>query len=268
MTITEHRVAPASRLPIAVPVAIGLAWATSLAIHTVGHHHAVDHHALLGHGGTPSIGAVSVFALAWTVMITAMMLPSTIPLLRLFTATASSQPRPRLVMAAFVGSYVALWTVFGVLALGFDGAIHRAVDAWSWLQHRDELVAAGVLGLAGAFQFSELKDRCLSACRHPAAFLVSHYRRGAPAAFSLGLRHGLLCIGCCWALMLVAFATGMTDLRWMAAFTALMTYEKVGRHGEAVARVAGVVLLAAAVVLAIGAGWPPTGQHHDHLAGV
>ena len=264
MTIAEHRVASASRLPIVVPVAIGVAWAMSLAIHAMGHDHALDHHALLGHGGAPSIRAVSAYALAWIVMITAMMLPSTIPLLRLFTAAAASQPHVRLVMGAFVGSYVALWTVFGGLVLGVDGAVHRAVDAWSWLQHRDELVAAGVLGLAGAFQFSELKDRCLSACRHPAAFLVSHYRRGAPAAFSLGLRHGLFCIGCCWALMLVAVAAGMTDLRWMAAFTALMTYEKVGRHGDAVAKVAGATLLAAAVVVAIRAGWPPTDQHHHH----
>ncbi|MFN2625286.1 MAG: DUF2182 domain-containing protein, partial [Mycobacteriales bacterium] len=98
-----------------------------------------------------------------------------------------------------------------------------------------------------------LKDRCLDVCRHPAAFLLAHYRRGNREALRLGWSHGLFCLACCWALMLVAFAAGMTDLRLMAAFTALMAYEKVGRWGDAVARPAGVTLLALAAIASYSA---------------
>ena len=72
------------------------------------------------------------------------------------------------------------------------------------------------------FQFSSLKDRCLTECRHPAAYLLRHYRRGPRAAFRLGWGHGLYCLGCCWALMLVMFSVGVADLGWMAALAALV----------------------------------------------
>jgi predicted metal-binding membrane protein len=185
-------------------------------------------------------------------MVAAMMLPSTVPLVRLFATTSARQPHAGVRLVVFVSGYLAVWTAFGWLALAFDTAVHRGVDAWPWLDTHPSLVLAAVLGLAGAFQFSSMKDRCLKTCRHPAAYLLAHYRRGGAAAFSLGWGHGLFCLGCCWALMLVAFAAGMTDLRLMAAFTALMAYEKVGRHGNFVAHQAGVALMIIAVIVAVG----------------
>jgi hypothetical protein len=92
---------------------------------------------------------------------------------------------------------------------------------------------ADLAGLAGVFQFSSLKDRCLTECRHPVAYLLRHYRRGPRAAFHLGWGHGLDCLGRCWALMLVMFSVGVADLGWMAALAGLMAYEKLGRHGKA-----------------------------------
>jgi len=140
--------------------------------------------------------------------------------------------------------------MFGWAALTFDGGVHQTVDAAAWLAARPWLVGAASLGLAGAFQFSTLKDRCLTECRHPAAYLLRHYRRGPRAAFRLGWGHGLYCLGCCWALMLVMFSVGVSDLRWMAALAGLMAYEKLGRQGQAAATVAGVALLALAVLVA------------------
>lgn len=241
------------RVPPAVPVAIVLAWAVIIALHLSGHGDSVDHDALLGPDGHLEVTSVIVYAAAWITMITAMMLPSAAPLLRLFAGVARSQRRAGLVIGAFVAGYLAVWTVFGWMALGFDSAVHGAVEASPWLDERPHLVAAAVLALAGAFQFSSLKERCLNTCRHPGAYLLSHYRRGAGAALRIGWSHGLFCLGCCWALMTVAFAAGMTDLRWMAGFTALMTYEKVGRRGDAVARFAGFVLLGIAALVAFQA---------------
>jgi predicted metal-binding membrane protein len=239
------------RAPTGVIVAIVLAWAAALAARAGGHADLLDHDKLLGAGGA-SLASFGVFLAAWIVMVAAMMLPSAVPLARLFRASSAHQPRPGLALAVFTSGYVVLWTAFGWAALSFDATVHRWVDALPWLSAHSTLVLASVLAAAGLFQFSALKDRCLQACRHPAAYLIAHYRRGVPAAFRLGWSHGLFCLGCCWALMLVAFASGMTDLRLMAGFTALMAYEKIGRHGVEVAQLAGVALIFLATVVAIG----------------
>jgi predicted metal-binding membrane protein len=231
-------------------VSIVLAWVAVVVAQFGAGRHLVDHDALLGHRGLPSLGALMMFALAWIVMVTAMMLPSAVPLIRLFTATAAQQPHPRSAGAAFVGGYLAVWTVFGWAALAFDGLVHHAVDTSPWLDAHHHFVAAGVLALAGVYQLSPLKDACLRTCRHPAAYLLTKYRRGTRAALRIGAGHGLFCLGCCWALMLVAFALGMTQLALMAGFTALMAYEKTGRHGVLVAEIAGLGLLIAAVAVA------------------
>jgi predicted metal-binding membrane protein len=236
-------------IPWVAPAAIALAWSVIIGLHVSGHGDALDHDALLGGRGHLTVGRIAVSATAWILMIAAMMLPSAVPLMRLFAGTSRRQPRPGPVLGAFVGGYLAVWVLFGWLALGLDGVLHTIVEATPWLDDHPRLIAAAVIALAGAFQFTALKDRCLTTCRHPAAYLLAHYRRGVPAAWKLGSGHGLFCLGCCWALMLVAFAAGMNDLRWMAAFTALMTYEKVGAHGERVARGAGVVLLGLAATL-------------------
>jgi predicted metal-binding membrane protein len=176
-----------------------------------------------------------------------------VPLVRLFAATAARQPHPRSADAAFVGGYVAVWTVFGCAALAFDGLVHHAVDTWPWLDahHHHHLVGAGVLALAGAYQLSPLKDACLRTCRHPAAYLLAKYRRGTGAALRIGAGHGLFCLGCCWALMLVMFSVGVASLVAMAFLTVLMVYEKTQPRGRQVVPVAGVTLFAMALMTAV-----------------
>jgi predicted metal-binding membrane protein len=202
--------------------------------------------------------ALLLFLLAWQAMLAAMMLPSSLPLIRLFEAASRSQEHVRRVRTAFLAGYVAVWSGFGAIAFFGDFGLHRAVDQVPSLAERPWLVVGAVLALAGVFQFTDLKDKCLSKCRHPAPYLLGHYRRGEGAAFRLGFGHGVFCLGCCWALMLVMFALGVAVLWWMAALTALMVYEKVGRHGEAAARVAGVALVATAVLLLAHPAWLPT----------
>ena len=123
------------------------------------------------------------------------------------------------------------------------------VDALPWLSERPWLVAGSVLALAGALQFSEPKERCLSKCRHPGPYLLARYRRGAAAAFRLGFGHGLFCLGCCWALMLVMFAAGVASLVWMALLTAVMVHEKTRSAGDRAVPVTGVSLLGLASVV-------------------
>jgi predicted metal-binding membrane protein len=237
-------------LPLAVPLIIGGAWLLALVAQASGGG-ALLHHDSLLEGGLPWLAALALFLLAWQAMIAAMMLPSSLPLVRLFTTAARGQRHPSAVVAAFLAGYAVVWSVFGAAALAGDVGVHRLVAAWSWLAERPWLIEGSTLALAGAFQFSSLKDECLRQCRHPGAFLLRFYERGLGGALRLGLRHGLFCLGCCWALMLVTFAVGVANLWWMAALTALMVWEKTARGGERGVPRAGVALLAsAALVLA------------------
>jgi predicted metal-binding membrane protein len=231
--------------------AIAAAWAVAVAAEVSGQGQAL-HHDALAEGGLPPWAALGLFLLAWQLMIVAMMLPSSLPLIRLFSRAAANQPRPLRAMGAFLGGYATVWTSFGAAAFLGDMGIHRLVGRWEWLAARPSLIGGAVLMLAGAFQFSNLKDRCLRVCRHPAGYLLQHYRRGTSAAFCLGVGHGVFCAGCCWALMLVAFAAGVATLWWMAALTAVMVFEKTGRGGPRGGRPIGLGLLVLGTLMLAG----------------
>jgi predicted metal-binding membrane protein len=98
-----------------------------------------------------------------------------------------------------------------------------------------------------------LKNACLTACRNPVGFLWQHYRRGAAGGWRLGLRHGVSCLGCCWALMVVMLATGVGSLVWMVGLTAVMVVEKTARRGALLVVPVGVVLLVAGTSLSLSA---------------
>jgi predicted metal-binding membrane protein len=247
------RRAPAG-VPLPILGAIGAAWAVAVAAEASGVAGSLHHDALLE--GGPSFGpALLLFLLSWQLMTAAMMLPSSLPLIRMFSVASRSAPGRDWALAAFLGGYALVWSGFGALAFLLDAALHGVVAASPWLQAHDWAIAPSVLLLAGAFQFSSLKDACLRACRHPASFLQRHYRRGASGGFFLGARHGLFCVGCCWALMLVMFAAGAASLIWMAALTALMVHEKTRPAGARAVPVTGAALLAAGSTLFLWAAY-------------
>ncbi|MFC5995728.1 DUF2182 domain-containing protein [Pseudonocardia hispaniensis] len=214
----------------------------------------------LGGPGAPAPAAVPVFVGSWVLMVGAMMLPTTVPMVRLFTVVSARQPRPAAARAAFLAGYLALWTLFGLVALAAATGLQVAAASWSWLDVGPRWVLAGVLAVAGAFQFSGLKGRCLTQCRDPRAFLYQHYRRGVRGGWEVGLRHGWSCLGCCWALMLVMFGAGVADLLVMVGLTAVMVAEKNTRWGRWMAAPVGVLLLFAAAAVALGI--VPAGAGH------
>jgi predicted metal-binding membrane protein len=244
---------------VPLPVVAGIAGAWTLAVFAeVTGTGRLFHHDTLIEGGLSFWVALLVFAAAWQAMIAAMMLPSSLPFVRMFAATSREHRRPGLEMAAFLGGYGLVWTAFGVVAFVGDLLLHHMVDRTPWLATHPWLIASSVLVGAGLFQFSSLKERCLRECRHPAAYLLRFYRGGGSAgAFRLGRGHGLFCLGCCWALMLAGFAAGVANLWWMVGLTALMYYEKVRPAGARSAPIAGVVFLAMAVVVFAHPAWLP-----------
>jgi predicted metal-binding membrane protein len=252
-TATLARPRPA-RVPAPVLVAVAVAWAAAVAAEASGVAGSLHHDSLIE--GGPGLGpALLLFLLAWQVMVAAMMLPSSLPLVRMYGVASAGAPDRGRALAAFLGAYGLVWAAFGLVAFGGDALLHAAVAASPWLAAHDWAIAPSVLLLAGAFQFTSLKDACLRACRHPASFMQRHYRRGARGGFALGARHGLFCVGCCWALMLVMFAAGAASLVWMAALTALMVHEKTRPSGAQTVPVTGAILLAAGSTLMLWAAY-------------
>jgi predicted metal-binding membrane protein len=232
-------------------------WALAVVAEVSGRGKVLHHDALI-HGGLPTWAALGVFLIAWQVMIAAMMLPSSLPLIRLFNRVAAPQSSLGRTRAAFIAGYAVVWTAFGALAFMADLGVHRAVTAMPWMAARPWLIAGGVLVLAGAFQFSGLKDACLKQCRNPGVYLLHHYRRGSLEAFRLGRDHGLFCLGCCWAIMLVSFAAGVANLAWMAVLTLIMVFEKTGRRGDRGVVPIGLGLLALGGLVLLHPVWLPS----------
>jgi len=239
--------AAALRLPI-VSGAIAAAWLFAVGTQLTGSAALLHHHALI-EGDTPMWVAVPIFLLGWQAMIGAMMLPASLPSIDMFNAGTALEGRGRGALVAFLGSYALAWSAFGLLAFVGDDILHHVVDATPWLAARPWLIEASVIALAGAYQFSPLKERSLAACRHPAA-LAPSLAFPNRSSFEFGLDHGLACLGSSWAIMLLMFAEGFANLGWMVALAAVMVYEATGRHGQRAAAAvgAGLLLLASTVL--------------------
>ncbi len=242
---------PRTRRSIAVPLLIAGAWSVLLVAEATGTAAALHHHALI-EGGLPIAMAVPLFLVGWVVMVAAMMLPASMPTIRVFEAASARLARPRRAGLTFLVSFAVVWAVFGLLAFMGDIGLHHIVDATPWLAARPQLIEAGVIALAGGYQLLPVRQRSLAACRHPDERPVTaSLAEGGSARF--GLAHGLACLGSSWALMLLMFAEGFANLAWMVALTAVMVYETTGRHGQRLGSVVGVVLILAALVVLSGA---------------
>ena len=191
------------------------------------------------------------FSGAWLVMIGAMMLPSTVPMVRMFWAVSARQPHPAPARTAFMASYLLVWVGFALTALAGDTTVHWTVHHSEWLRDREPLILAATLTLAGVYQLTPLKDACLRACRSPLSMVGQHYRSGAGGGWRVGFAHALNCLGCCWALMLVMFATGVGSLLWMLGLTAVMVAEKTTRAGARLVRPVALGFIGAGVLLAL-----------------
>ena len=194
-----------------------------------------------------------VHALAWLLMIAAMMLPTTYPLLMTFRRITATRADAPLLLALVGAGFVLVWSGFGVLAWAADAAVRALVLRADALVRHDWLLGAGVLAAAGLFQFSALKYRCLDACQSPFVFVAARWHGRAPRreALRLGAAHGAFCVGCCWALMLVTFVVGMGSVGWMLALAALMAAEKNLPGGRRLRAPLGYGLIAWATTLAL-----------------
>lgn len=188
--------------------------------------------------------AILMFVM-WSVMMTAMMLPSAAPLLLLYlkvarkSQTAAEPLAPAAVMAL---GYIAAWGGFSILATAAQWGLQEARLLSPMLHTTNDWLGGGILIAAGVWQLTPIKAACLRHCRSPVSFLSGHYRPGWMGAFRMGLTHGAYCLGCCWFLMALLFFGGVMNLYWIAGLAAFVLLEKTMPFGHWIGRAAGVGL--------------------------
>ena len=238
--------APARRPPtvlIAVGAAGIAAWIVTIAW-------AAD----MGMGAEPGTMGLGVprFVAMWTLMMAAMMLPAAAPLASMYARTVRGQP---VRLAGFAVGYVMAWASTGLIAFAVASLFDTLTEDRPAVAH---VVAVVAFAACGLYQLTPMKRWCLRHCRSPLGHLLQYASyRGATRDLRAGLHHGLVCIGCCWMLMVALIAVGVMNVPVMVGLALLIALEKQWRHGELLARFAGVAAVSFAVAIAFDAGLAP-----------
>jgi predicted metal-binding membrane protein len=215
------------------------------------------HSALTGPGTRGwSAGDVLSAGGMWAVMMLAMMLPvvgSWVLALPRAARERGALPGPFPRAGAFLLGYGTIWLGYSLVAATGQLALQRLALLSGGGVLSSPWVASVLLAAAGIHQLTPWRDACLSHCRSPMGFFLTSWREGAWGAFTMGVRHGAYCVGCCWALMALSFVFGVMNLVWMALVTAFLVVEKTTSAGPWLSRSAGVVLLACAAGKLLGA---------------
>lgn len=201
-----------------------------------------------------SIEGALGFTAVWTVMMAAMMLPAAAPMIVIFASTqarrASSSAIPTWI---FVAGYLVVWALAGLLAYGvvqMGSTLATPLAPADRASFAPVALGATLIG-AGLYQFTPLKRVCLSHCRSPFAFVAQHWQNGRGGALRMGLRHGIYCLGCCWALFAVLVAAGVMSMPWMILLTLVVFAEKVFPFGRHFAAATGLVLVVLGLMVAV-----------------
>jgi predicted metal-binding membrane protein len=212
-------------------------------------------------GATWGVSGFAIVALMWGAMTLAMMLPSAAPMILTYAEIADTAARKgERIVSPFVlaAGYTLIWLGFAVAATLAQYAFTRGALIDSGMQSASGLFSGAIFIGAGVYQFSALKHACLRQCQSPFPFFFANWATTPRGVFRLGLKQGLYCLGCCWAMMLVMFAVGVMNVIWMAALGIVMTIEKIGT-GRRFTYAVGVALIVggvAFVATAFAAHWP------------
>lgn len=219
---------------------------------TTGHGHGPG---VVGEGLSPSAIRLG----GWSVMVLAMMLPPALPLV-LSLRQVTRRRRTSLGLTALgTAAFIAPWIAAGALLIVLDLALGTATPTGAWLADHPQLVAGSAAIVAGAYQFTPLKRACLTACRSPRQLVLTEWHGREPSSdvTRIGLRYGLVCVGCCWALMLLTLAVGWPALSVMVVLSAAMAAERLLPRVRPL--VPGIALLAIALGIALLVGIVPAG---------
>lgn len=210
-------------------------------------------------GNVWTAGYLGAAVTMWALMMVAMMLPSAAPMIllyeRLLRRSVAGNPLPR--TAVFALAYVTIWTLFSVVAAVAQATlISSGIVSEMALRIGNGRIAGALLLFAGIYQLSPLKRACLESCRSPLSFLMRLWRPGSAGAIRLGVAHGLYCLGCCWALMLLLFVGGVMSLAWIAGLAILVFLEKLMPASLRTSKLIAMTLLVAGLLLLLGVPYP------------
>ncbi|RED12734.1 DUF2182 domain-containing protein [Pontivivens insulae] len=187
---------------------------------------------------TPDAAGMVKVIFMWTLMSGAMMAPTALPAFATYDELShTGQTR----FGLLVAGYMAVWIGFAVLAGALQMVLFRLDLVSAYGDSRSAILSGALLIGAGIYQFSNLKEACLVKCRAPLSFFMQHWAEGP---LRNGLRLGAVCLGCCWALMLLAFVGGVMNLAFMGLATLLMIIEKLPDLGRYLTKPLGFALLA------------------------
>jgi predicted metal-binding membrane protein len=184
----------------------------------------------------------------WTVMMVAMMVPSATPMVLTFAAVnrrRSERQAAYVPTVVFLAGYLVVWALFSVGATAAQFWLQSARLLSMEMEATSSIFAAALLIAAGVFQWTPLKQKCLTGCAGPLGFLMTRWRDGRAGALRMGLDHGAYCLGCCWAVMALLFAAGVMNLLWVAGLSLFVLAEKLAPRQ--VSRAGGAAMVAAGV---------------------
>ena len=197
----------------------------------------------------------SLTFLMWVVMMIAMMTPSAVPLIMLYKQVSQQLKPPGSLSSTwlFLLGYLVVWSGFSALATLAQWGLHSLALLTPMVASASPILGGALLIAAGIYQFTPLKDACLSHCRTPMGFLIAEWRDGPRGVLMMGMRHGLYCVGCCWLLMALLFVGGVMNLIWVAVIAAYILIEKVAPARIWLSRIGGVAVLLWGLWLVAGA---------------
>jgi len=211
--------------------------------------------------GAWGAASLAVTYLMWSAMAFAMMLPTAGPMVLTYAdiaATAVARGGRVVAPPVLVAGYATVWLAFAAAATLLQAALARLALIDPALAAASGLFSGAIFIGAGAYQFSPLKQACVTLCQRPFPYLFAHWSGEPRAVFRIGLAQGLYCLGCCWAMMLVMLAVGTMNVLWMAALGIAMGVEKVSTTTR-FSRAIGAALLAIGalvVAVSVAGNWP------------
>jgi predicted metal-binding membrane protein len=182
----------------------------------------------------------------WAVMMVAMMVPTAAPMTLLYAAVArkaADEHSPLASTVVFVTGYIAMWTLFSLVATVAQHALDQAALLSPLMRSRSALFGAALMIAAGVYQLTPFKNACLRNCRAPAHFLSRYWRTGNFGAFRMGMRLGAYCVGCCWIVMGLLFVGGVMNLLWIAAIALFVLLERTIPFGDVSGRFVGAAMI-------------------------
>ena len=198
--------------------------------------------------------------LMWAEMMVAMMIPSAAPMILTFALVQRNRresERPFVPTGIFLLGYLLVWTAFSALAAIAQWMLHARALLSPMMVNTSPLLGGIILIVAGIYQWTPLKNACLTHCRSPLSFLMTGWREGKSGALAMGLKHGAYCTGCCWFLMSLLFVAGVMNLWWIGLIAVFVLAEKIVPRGLFIGKVAGVLLAAWGVGLLLHCLTPP-----------